>query len=131
MVNSVPTNGDHRSLDRLSIPDARVYYRKVSSWFLPSAFKGPYEMKDISKSSLRFHEGILSANNTVIELKILFPGVSNLRIKGRVAGPQDDKNYHRGYTLIHFLPFGSRKVYNSYRCKRKLDRIIAEFSQKK
>ena len=131
MENSLPTNGDHRSLDRLIIPEAKVYYRKVSSWFLPAPFKGPFEMKDISKSSLRFHKKALSHNDAVIELKILIPGTLNLRIKGRVAGPQDDKNYHRDYTLVHFLPFGSRKVYNSYRCKRKLDMIIEEFGQNK
>jgi hypothetical protein len=124
-------DSDTRTLDRHQIPKARVYYRKIKSINIFKRFKGPYSLTDISKSSVKFEHSSISLEQVPVELKIIVPDSYNLKIKGKIAGPLDSKNYHRDNTIVHFLPFGNRKVYNTYRSKNKLELILEEYASKK
>ena len=119
---------DNRTLDRHSIPDGKVYFRKLNGFSFLNRYRGPYNLMDLSKSSIRFEHNTKSLNDTNIELKIIVPGSHNFRIKGKVAGPLDTKNYNNDHIIVHFLPFGSRKVYNTYRSKKKLDALLDDIT---
>jgi len=124
-------DSDTRTLDRHRIPQASVYYREIRSVNILNRFKGPFPLNDISKSSVKFEYPSISLEHAHVELKIIVPGSHNLKIKGKIAGPLDSKKYHRDNTIVHFLPFGDRKVYNTYRSKIKLELILEEYSSKK
>ena len=119
---------DNRALDRSNIPEGKVFFRKLNGFNFLKPFKGPYSLNDLSKSSIRFEYPVLNMDDTIVELKIMVSGSQILKIKGKIAGPLDIKEYNRNHTVVHFLPFGSRKVYNTYRIKKKLDALLNEFS---
>lgn len=121
----------HRALDRIQIQGAKVFFRKVKNINFFHGFKGPYKLDDISKSNVRFQYPSIMLEDTLLELKIIIAESQSLRIKGKVVGPLDSKEYHRDHILVQFLPFGNRKVYNTYRSKRKLESILEEFDQLK
>jgi hypothetical protein len=115
---------DRRYIDRLMIPGAKVYYKKSTRFTFFNRYHGPLHLADITKSTVSIPEKLEMPSKTDLELKIIFPEENLLNMKGIISGFEPDPQGHWTKTIIQFNPYGHGKKYNSFRSKKRLDRVL-------
>ena len=117
---------DRRYIDRIYIPGASIYYRKLSRFNFFRRYQGPMSLADISKSTLSVPEHLSYKSRTVLDLKIILPENQIINLKGAISGFEMNNDSKTNKTIIQFQPYGYGKEYNSFRSKRKLDRFLSD-----
>jgi hypothetical protein len=118
---------DRRYIDRLIIPGAKVYYKKLAGFAIFHRYHGPLHLSDITKSTISIPEKIDLPSKTNLNLKIIFPEENLINMKGIIAGFEPDPKGQWTKTIIQFNPYGHGKMYNSFRSKKRLDRFLAYY----
>jgi len=118
---------DRRYIDRLMIPGAKVYYKKSTRFTFLNRYHGPLHLSDITKSTISIPEKLEMPSKTDLELKIIFPEENLINMKGIISGFEPDPKGHWIKTIIQFNPYGHGKKYNSFRLKKRLDRILTYY----
>jgi hypothetical protein len=117
---------DRRYIDRLFIPGASLYYRKLDRFNFLRRYQGPIALTDISKSTVSIPEQLVLKSKTLLDLKIILPENQIISLKGSVRGFETNIEKNKFKTIIQFQPFGYGREYNSFRVKKKLDRFFVE-----
>jgi hypothetical protein len=120
---------DRRYIDRLSIPGTRVFFKKTVGFSLFRKYKGPYSLSDITKCTISLTDKIRLPVRTDLNLKLIFPDKHLLNMKGSIRGFEHDAQGRFYKTVIQFNPFGNGKKYNSFRTKKRLERLLTYYQQ--
>ena len=120
---------DRRYIDRLMIPGAKVYYKKLTRFTFFNRYQGPLHLTDITKSTISIPEKIEMPSKTDLELKIVFPEENLINMKGIISGFEHDPKGDWIKTIVQFNPYGHGKKYNSFRSKKRLDRVLTYYHE--
>lgn len=119
---------ERRYADRVYIPDGKIFYRKLEKFMMLSRYQGPVRLEDITKSTISIPGELQYPRHTPVELKISAPGFPDICLKGQVMDYEEDQGSGMIKTIIQIMPFGQGKTYNSFKTKKKLDKILSQSS---
>ena len=111
---------ERRYIDRLAVPQAKVYYRTLGRYAIFNYYQGPLDLADISKSALRIYGKLPGEKNTNVEIKLVIPGFSMVTVKCRIMGFDE----RHTYTIAQLLPYGIGRNYNSFQTKHNLELLM-------
>jgi Tfp pilus assembly protein PilZ len=115
---------ERRTFDRCAIEDGHVRYVEAFNLGLFKKYSSELPLKDISQSGIRIEVNKFRKPGDEIDMLIDIPGYPSIQIRGHVRWIQEFENPKKIEIGILFLPFGSSKEYNSFRCKSRLDNTI-------
>jgi hypothetical protein len=113
---------EKRSMERISIPDAQVYYRSnqaMNYFTLPS---GPMSLINISKSGACFEFRDQIPSGSPVKLKIVIQGGKKIIARGQVIWTSKIGG-NTPCAGVQFLPFGKSKKYNSLQTLSRLRKL--------
>ncbi len=115
-------SSERRSMERISIPEAQVYYKSnqaMNYFTLPS---GPLPLINLSKSGACFEFNDQIPSGSPVQLKIVMQGGKKIIAKGQVVWTSNGKgNTH--CAGVQFLPFGKSRKYNSLQTLSRLRKL--------
>ncbi len=115
-------SNERRSMERISIPDAQVYYKSnqaMNYFTLPS---GPMSLINLSKSGACFEFSDQIPSGTPVQLKIVIQGGKKIIAKGQVVWTSIGKG-STPCAGVQFLPFGKSRRYNSLQTLSRLRKL--------
>ena len=113
---------ERRSMERISIPEAQVYYKSnqaMNYFTLPS---GPMPLVNISKSGACFEFSDQIPSGSAVQLKIVMQGGKKIIAKGKVVWVRNNLG-STSCAGIQFLPFGKSRKYNSLQTLSRLRKL--------
>jgi len=121
--NEVNTNSNERRFaQRYETKDVLVYvrYLKKVNWL--NRFVGPFILKDIAISSIRFqcHKNFLARSEIELKLEIANQDFAIL-VKGKIIGKKADLFENLFEYVVQFNPYGKGLKYNSEESKDMLE----------
>ena len=127
-INIMSEKKERRFLDRIKISGAQLSYRTSKEKGIFSRFSQPMPIEDLTWNSVRFKTEQYIKSGDVVEMEVLIPGESKLKVKGHLVwtsrAPGDDIHY----AVVQLLPFGDGKQYNSLSLRQKLKTLISKYS---
>lgn len=108
---------ERRTIDRFTIPGAKVRYKEVNG------STGIGELIDLSRSAIRFEVYYPIHEGTLVEVTIELPGGDEIGLKGNVVWAYEIRNQNRCFTVVQFLPFGSDDRYNPHTSLEKIKAV--------
>jgi len=110
---------DRRYCERFEVPGAQVLYK------LNQGVCARTQLKNITKSSVRFEIKHDAKPGDFVELEIQIPRKERICAKGNIVWISNSKPPY--YSVVQFLAFSTDKRYNSLECLEQLKRVEAEY----
>ena len=104
---------EKRRCRRFVIPGAAVKYKKTGLLSFGKGFSGPYSVENVSKGGLSFVCDKKLSRGKTLELQLLTPNEEPLLLKSVVRVRRPVKDTNNKIIGIEFMPFGSRRGWNS------------------
>jgi hypothetical protein len=120
---------ERRSMLRVKIKGAAIFFRFVDEVKVINRFIGPEPLEDLTWSSLRFATDKSIHPGEILDVEITIPGESKVRVRGCVIWMSDVPISGKYYAVIQFLAYGTTKPYNSIKIKDRLKQIIDKYSR--
>ncbi len=109
--------------ERPEFPGGEVYFKKAGKFSFLKRFRGPLNLSQLSKSSVKISGLIPVKVKTCLDLKIVLSGKESILLRGYFNGPQDPAG-EDVQSQIQLLPFGDGRNYNSFSAKKILETLI-------
>jgi hypothetical protein len=125
----VDAKEERRTLERVKIKGAAIFYRFANDLKLVKRYLGPEPLEDLTWSSLRFATDKSIQPGEILDVEIAIPGESRLRVRGCVIWISDLPIKEKFYAVVQFLAYGTTKPYNSIKIKERLKQIVDKYSR--
>ncbi len=119
-----------RSTRRFEIPGAKVRYKKIRLLGLDSNFSDAYPLRNISEGGLAFTcEERLDTNRKLL-LQLLVPNETPIDLRAQVRWQESPPYRADKIVGVKFMPFGSRRDWNSNKSLNVLMKLDAQYANK-
>jgi hypothetical protein len=126
MVQSV----QKRRTRRFEIPGAKVRYKKIRFLVLASNFSDAYPVMNISEGGLAFACEERLGKDRKLLLQLLVPNETPMDLRAQVQWQECPPYRADKIVGVKFMPFGSRRGWNSHKSLNVLRKLDAQYANK-